>query len=142
MMSENDDSGTFTVRVETVEQARERMRRAARAIDEDENPDERYGLSLPSENRLNQVLSETNIALLRLIASEEPSSINETARLADRDVHAVHDNLTQLADLGLVRFEEEGNAKRPVVPYDDIEVDVAIRDAGDDTTPSTRKSSA
>jgi predicted transcriptional regulator len=138
-MTEADDTRTFTVRVETVEQARRRMRRAARAIDDGGIPDEQYGLSLPTEDRLNQVLSETNIALLRLVASEEPSSINETARLADRDVHAVHDNLTQLADLGLIRFEEEGNARRPVVPYDDIEVDIAIRDAGDDTTPSKRK---
>lgn len=135
----DDDTRTFTVRVETVEQARERMRQAARKIDDGRNPDEEYGLSLPSEERLNQVLSETNVALLRLVASEEPTSINETARLADRDIHAVHDNLTQLADLGLVRFEEEGNAKRPIVPYDDIEVDITIRNP-DDASPTHRSS--
>ena len=139
-MTDTNDARTFTVRVETVEQARKRMRQAARTIDDGRTPDEQYGLSLPSEERLNQVLSETNVALLRLIAREEPRSINETARLADRDVHAVHDNLTQLADLGLIRFSEEGNAKRPVVWYDDIEVDITIR--APDSASSTRQSSA
>lgn len=139
-MTDTNDARTFTVRVETVEQARKRMCQAASTIDDGRTPDEQYGLSLPSGNRLNQVLSETNVALLRLVAREEPSSINETARLADRDVHAVHDNLTQLADLGLIRFREEGNAKRPVVWYDDIEVDITIRDS--DAASSTRQSSA
>lgn len=124
-MTQTDN--TLVVRVETVEEARRRMREAARDIERGDDPDEPHGLSLPSDDRLNSVLSDKNIELLRTIADEEPASINETARLVDRDVHAVHDNLTELERLGLLRFEEEGNARRPVVWYDDIEVDISIR---------------
>lgn len=122
---------TFVVRVESPEEARRRMREAVRTIEEGGNPEERFGMSLSSEDRLATVMSDRNIELLRTIAREEPGSINETARLVDRDVHAVHDNLTELDGLGLLRFEEESNRRRPVVWYDDIEVDIPIRQSED-----------
>lgn len=38
----------------------------------------------------------------------------------------VHDNLNELERLNLVRFETDGRAKRPVVWYDDIDVELPI----------------
>ncbi len=124
-IDEQADS-TLVVRVESVEQARDRMMDAAQAIDRGDTPEERHGVSLPTQDRLNRLLSESAIELLRTIARENPQSINETARTADRDVHIVHDTLTELERLGLVRFEAEGNAKRPVVWYDEIDVEIPI----------------
>lgn len=124
-IDEHADS-TIVVRVESVEQARNRMLDAARAIDRGDAPDERHGVSLPTQDRLNRLLSESAVELLRTIARENPRSINETARAAGRDVHIVHDTLTELERLGLLRFEEEGNAKRPVVWYDEIDVEIPI----------------
>lgn len=124
-IDEQADS-TLVVRVESVEQARDRMMDAARAIDSGEAPEERHGVSLPTQGRLNRLLSESAIELLRTIARENPRSINETARVAGRDVHIVHDTLTELERFGLVRFEEDGNAKRPVVWYDEIDVEIPI----------------
>lgn len=68
----------------------------------------------------------TTIELLRTIASEEPASIREAARLVDRDVRQVHDNLWELGQLGLVAFDRSGRAHRPVVDYDRIEVAVDL----------------
>ncbi|WP_254838642.1 hypothetical protein [Natronomonas marina] len=70
----------------------------------------------------------TTVELLRAVAREEPASIRETARLVDRDVRQVHDNLWELGQLGLVEFDRSGRAHRPVVDYDRIEIEVTLRD--------------
>ncbi|MUV87986.1 hypothetical protein GJ631_15845 [Natronomonas sp. CBA1123] len=72
------------------------------------------------------VCRPTTIELLRTIAREDPSSIRETARLVDRDVRQVHDNLWTLGGEGLVEFERDGRSRRPVVDYDEIELEIGL----------------
>ncbi len=72
------------------------------------------------------VVRPTTIDLLRAIAREEPSSIREAARLVDRDVRQVHDDLWTLGQLGLVEFDRSGRSHRPIVGYDRVEVDVEL----------------
>ena len=68
----------------------------------------------------------TSIELLRTVADEEPTSIRETARLVDRDVRQVHDNLWKLGELGLVEFDRSGRGHRPVVDWDRIDVEIDV----------------
>lgn len=68
----------------------------------------------------------TSIELLRAVAREEPSSIREAARLVDRDVRQVHDNLWQLGTLDLVAFDRSGRSHRPVVDYERIELEIEV----------------
>lgn len=73
------------------------------------------------------MFNATNIALLQAIAREQPESIRELARLVERDVSPVHRDLDRLEDYGLVAFEQGvGWAKRPVVPYDEIDISVPL----------------
>ena len=60
------------------------------------------------------------MALLETIADAAPESIRETARLVDRDVKNVHEELSELERLGVIRFETSGRAKQPVFPYEEI----------------------
>jgi predicted transcriptional regulator len=71
-------------------------------------------------------MTEHNIELLRTIAREDPASIRETAQLVDRGYKEVHTALTELASLDVIEFEQNGSAKRPVVRFDDIEIQVDI----------------
>lgn len=66
------------------------------------------------------------VRLLRVLNVHEPASIRETARLVERDKKNVHDQLRKLAAYGVVEFVKEGNAKRPVVAYDEIVFDFAV----------------
>ncbi|MEZ3117259.1 hypothetical protein RYH80_15190 [Halobaculum sp. MBLA0147] len=43
----------------------------------------------------------------------------------------VHRNLTELAELHLLDLVDEGNAKRPVVWYDGVSVDLPLVDTGE-----------
>lgn len=68
----------------------------------------------------------TSIELLRTLAREEPTSIREAARLVDRDVRQVHDNLWKLGELGLVEFDRSGQSHRPFVTYERVELEIKL----------------
>jgi predicted transcriptional regulator len=57
--------------------------------------------------------------------------------LVDRDVSQVHRNLTELAELHLLEFVEVGHAKRPVVWYDAIDIDLPLVDSTGDADEAT-----
>jgi predicted transcriptional regulator len=93
---------------------------AIRRMEEDEPIDEPAVLSFADEEQLAEIFDGHTYSLLRVIREEEPESIRATARLVDRDVKNVHQELTKLEALGVIRFEEEGRSKKPVFPYDDL----------------------
>ncbi|WP_276248595.1 helix-turn-helix domain-containing protein [Haladaptatus sp. YSMS36] len=95
-----------------------------------------HRLSFSSGAQFQEVFNATNIELLQTIAREHPGSIRELARLVERDVSPVHRDLKALESYGLVEFESEGRAKRPVVPYD--EIDIALPLTVDTTSRSNR----
>ncbi|GAA0297640.1 MarR family transcriptional regulator [Halarchaeum salinum] len=97
-----------------------------RQLEADADLDDEYVLSLPDEQALERVLNAKNLTLLRTIADEQPESIREIARQVDRDVKNVSTALAELEELGLVRFEQDGRAKQPVVWYDHLEIDVSL----------------
>jgi predicted transcriptional regulator len=104
------------------------------ALDSDEEIDDRYVLSLPDENALERVLSAKNLELLRTTATENPDSVRDLARQVGRDIKNVSTALNELEELGLIEFETAGRAKRPVVWYDDIEVDIQLANTDHDET--------
>jgi predicted transcriptional regulator len=123
----------LTIKVESDEAFHDRVQADLEALDAGVELDETHELSLPDERALARVLSASNLELVRTIAAESPESIRETARLVDRDVKDVHENLTELDQYGLIEFERDGRAKRPVVWYDDIEISVPVRLSSDES---------
>lgn len=116
----------LTVRVETTEEFLERGADAIARLSEGEEPRTGPTLSLSSYEDLQRVLSPRNIELLESIREREPGSIRELARLVERDVSRVHDNVTELDRLGIIDLVEDGQARRPVMEYDRIEIDIPI----------------
>ena len=75
----------------------------------------------------------TNLELLRAIVAQEPESVRALARAVDRNPPEVLGNLDELEAHGLVEFEQDGRAKRPVVHYDSIDVDIPLLKLAEDT---------
>lgn len=123
----------LTVRVDSPENAFDRLGERFGALDRDETPAPLHEVVLQREADLARLINPRTMALLRTIARECPSSIRETARLVERDVRQVHSELGDLERMGIVRFETDGAAKRPVVPYDEIDVRLPVTDDADDT---------
>ena len=127
---------TLTIRVESAEAFFEDALEDVRRLETGDIDEDRYILSVPDEEALDRVLSAKNLELIRTIAHEEPQSVRELARFVDRDVKNVSQALTELAELGVITFEQDGRAKRPVVWYDEIEVRYPIRDTDPVDTPA------
>lgn len=118
---------TLHVTVESDSEFHERVLERLETIEVGEAVDRPHVLSLPDKAAVARVFSETTLTLLQTIASEHPESVRETARLVDRDVKDVSQQLNELSELGVVEFESNGRAKRPVVWYDDIELTFPVR---------------
>lgn len=94
-------------------------------------------LSFETTDQLAHVFTPRAIDLLGAIARGEPASIREAARLVDRDIKQVSENLERLEDYDVVAFVDEGRAKRPVAPHDEIDIRLPLREsAGADTAPA------
>lgn len=107
---------------------------AIQQLKDGEPIDQPATIRFPNESQLTAVFNERTYTLLRVIRDEEPASIRETARLVGRDKKNVHEELTTLEALGVIRFEEEGRAKKPVFPYDELIVTPLARRSDDGAT--------
>jgi len=131
-----DDRTVLTVRVATAADAFDELEERFETLDAGNSPAPLHEVVLQRESDLNRLLAPKTVELLRTIARESPASIRETARMVERDVRQVHDDLTDLAHLNLVVFETEGRAKRPVVWYDDIDIELPITDEDTSVAPA------
>ncbi|GAB3690292.1 hypothetical protein GCM10028857_26510 [Salinarchaeum chitinilyticum] len=75
-----------------------------------------------------RIFRGTNLELLEAIVETEPASIRELADAVDRHPPDVLANVRELEDYGLLELEQDGRAKRPVVRYDEIDVEIPLGD--------------
>ncbi len=125
-------TNTLHITVESTAEFFEAALEDVRRLEADEEVDDEYVLSLPDEEALERVLSAKNLELVRTIATAEPESVRELARLVDRDIKNVSTALNRLAELGLVELEDVGRAKKPTVWYEHVEIDIPIAPGGAD----------
>lgn len=119
---------TLQVRVGETERTRREAREKIAALERDEEVEDMLVLNLPSYAELARLTREKNLELLRALARRDPESIRATAELVNRDYKEVHRNLRELETLGVVEFEDAGRSKRPVVRFDELEIDVSLTD--------------
>ena len=130
---------TLIVTVESLGAVEERTSEAFEQALADETgaEDAPRRLSFETTDQMAQVFTPRALDLLQAIAEREPASIREAARLVDRDVKQVSGNLDRLEEYGVVEFVEDGRAKRPVVPYDEVDIHLPLGDTGDpDVAPA------
>jgi len=94
-------------------------------------------LAVESLETFGRVFRPTNLRLLEAITTHEPESLRELARIVDRNPPDVLDNINELEIYGLVELVEEGRSKRPVVWYDEINVDMPLTDSSPDSDTVT-----
>ncbi|MCU4743360.1 MarR family transcriptional regulator [Natronoglomus mannanivorans] len=83
-------------------------------------------LSIENLETFGQIFRPSNLELLEAIVENDPSSIRELAQIVGRHLPEVTNNINELVDYGLVELERDGRAKRPVVWYDEIDVDIRL----------------
>ena len=121
------------VTVETSDDARTAtLDTAATVADSEKAP---AVVSFASVADLRSILTDRRIELLRTLVDTDGAaeSITALSETLDRDYRPVHDDVTLLADYGLLFVVSEGGSKRPYVPYERIHLDVElVGDAADE----------
>lgn len=83
-------------------------------------------ISFASPELLWKVLSAKRWDLLKALCGAEPMSIREAARRVNRDVKAVHSDVTALLTAGVLDRAEGGGI---VFPYDAVKVEFLLQPA-------------
>lgn len=131
MSNTTDAPATLYIRVggrDQLYEAAEQRIKDAEASGDVEDVSDRHILNIEDPADLGRVLSPVNLELLRTLRRDAPASISAAAEAVGRDYKEVHRNLTELAALDIIRLEDDGQSKRPVLPYDEITVDVPLGD--------------
>jgi predicted transcriptional regulator len=83
-------------------------------------------ISFATPELLWRVLTEKRWELLKVLCGAGPVSIREAARRAERDVKAVHGDVTALLNAGVLSKTENGQI---VFPYDAVKVEFLLQAA-------------
>ena len=126
------------VTVETFDEMREGTVDAINAVADGESPP--AVVSFATVGELRKILTDRRIELLRALIDTDGAaeSITALAEDLDRDYRTVHDDVTLLADYGLLFIVDEGQSKRPYLPYDRIHLDVELvgNEPGEEPAPA------
>lgn len=115
---------TLVVTVQSSDEFHDDVRSALRSLERGESVESSPRISFESYDELMATLTPRTLDLLEAIRRENPESINEAARVVERDVKNVHEELSRLAQLGIIYYEEEGRSKRPIVWFDQLVIDL------------------
>jgi predicted transcriptional regulator len=79
-------------------------------------------ISFPDFETLGRVITGARLQLLRTIRIEKPKSIQELARMVERDFKNVHQDVKLLAEFGLIEIVESGprRSASPVAKFSEI----------------------
>lgn len=75
---------------------------------------------LLSRSTAEEVLTEKRMELLNEIATDDLESMRDLGRRVDRDISIVKRDLDILYEAGVVEYEQNGRAKRPVLAHKNV----------------------
>jgi predicted transcriptional regulator len=87
-------------------------------------------LNFDNPEDLRKLLTQRRLEVLRSIKNKSPASIRRLAERLDRNPSEVAADVNLLADYGIVYFRQEGRAKSPFVPYDEVTIEVDMLSTG------------
>lgn len=112
---------TLHVRVETMDEYGAALVNAMKDLDAGRPVGPHHGISFNSYEDMYAVLSPSRLAVIRVLAGQGALSIREVARRLERDVQAVHRDVTRLINAGIIDRTEDG------VRFDHEEIDFSFK---------------
>lgn len=77
------------------------------------------GIYFDSIDTMRAVLTNNRLLILKIIRERKPGSVYELAKMLDRDLKNVNQDLKLLAEVGLVTLEKIEDDKKRVIPHVD-----------------------
>ena len=122
---------TLRIKIKSTDEVLAGFRDAFKAAESGRRMRRREGVYFTSIEAARNLLTPSRLVLLRAVRSDRPGSIYELAKLVNRDLKNVQDDLRLLARYGLVRMANgKGSGKRrvriPHAVFDQIELRIVI----------------
>jgi predicted transcriptional regulator len=122
---------TLTIRIKPAAEVLKEFRGTFKALQAGRPVGRREGIYFTSIEAARNLLTPRRLAMLRAVRVHRPRSIYELARLVDRDLKNVQDDLRVLERYGLVRLTDgHSTGKRrvrvPRTPFGEIALKIAI----------------
>lgn len=85
-------------------------------------------LNFENPEDVRKLLTQRRMEVLRAVKADPPASIRRLADRLDRHPAEVADDVNLLAEYGIIYLREDGRAKQPIVPYDEVRIEVTMLD--------------
>ena len=112
--------------IKSIEEALEDAKEVMKKLKRGEKVKKETGIYFTSLEAFRKALTPKRLELLHIIKTRNPSSINELARFAKRNIKNVSDDLKYLGQIGLIEREETDRKTKPVIHYDRIALEIAV----------------
>lgn len=115
--------------IKSVKEVLEDFVKTGEAIERGEGVKKEKGIYFESIEGFRKALTPKRLALLRLIKEKHPASLQELARMANRDMKSIVTDIEILESLELVNMNRKKKGRResiPTVEYDKIELEIAV----------------
>ncbi len=100
--------------------------RTGEAIERGEKVKKDTGIYFTSFEVFRRALTPKRLELLHIIKTQKPSSLNELARLAKRDIKNVVCDVKYLEQIGLIEKKGTERKIKPVINYDRIALEIVV----------------
>ena len=100
--------------------------RTAEAVQRGERRKKEAGVYFTSMEAFRKAFTPQRLNLLRLIRKGNPASLHELARLAQRNIKNISDDVKYLAQVGLIELKNSANKTSARVNYDKIMLEIAV----------------
>ena len=122
---------TVRVEIKSLEDTLAEARSVMEAITKGETVKPKgYAVVFPDWKTMRKVLSERRLELLKAVRKHRPASVYELARILNRNLRSVQQDVRVLSDLGFLELEKTPQGKRdrltPKVNYDKVVLEVAL----------------
>ena len=112
--------------IKDIKTALDEFVKTGEAVERGEKVKKETGLYFTSLEAFRKALTPKRLELLHIVKARNPSSINELARMAERDIKNVADDLKYLEQIGLIEKKEMDRKTKPVINYDEILLQIAV----------------
>lgn len=119
----------LVIGIKSVDEVMSDFAYAAKELERGNMVKEKKDLYFTDLKAFRRALSDRRLAILRAIRASNPASVYELAKIVKRDVKNVSSDLAILEELGLVELKKTKtmrNKVKPTVPYDAINLDIAV----------------
>lgn len=117
---------TIRIGIKDIATAMDGFAASGEALSRGQTVQEETGIYFTSIEAFRRAITPRRMELLHIIKNTRPESINQLAKMAQRNIKNVAEDIKFLSQVGLVETESADNRLSPLVDYDEINLRIAV----------------